>query len=126
MSKIYWQHPESDSCGWVETERMAEILSTQPCVDTYISEELYDQRVAQGFTVCPPTENWLLDEKDRQALWDHYQQLKTKLDTLGAIVQNDGVCMKTNAAEMNLLAENISDGVRGFVNFAHRVPKRFT
>ena len=49
VKKYYWQHPESESCGFVTTREEAEELSKHPDVDVYIPRKLYKQRIKEGY-----------------------------------------------------------------------------
>lgn len=122
MIKIYWVHDESSSCGWVESERMADIICNTPCVDI-VDEACYNSRVAGGSEVCEPVELWLIPPNDRMLLWEHYRSLKAKLDSLGAMVQNDGICIRQNYADIKGLEDNLISGITGFVNLVTRVPE---
>ncbi len=116
MAKEYcWMHAESDTVGWCETEEALELMLDNCLVD-HIPEELFNQKVAEGYSVGEPAGIWIVDEATRKQAFEHIGELEAKLGSLKAIVQNKGVCIKASHPIMLGLTENIKDGVDGFVN----------
>lgn len=98
-TRIYWQHVESGCCGYVESERMAELLANNVC-DTHISEELFNTRVSQGHEVVEPKSVWLVPEEIRKECFVRLSNLEFNLAEIKAFYQNEGSCFMAHKEDM--------------------------
>ena len=95
-TKFHWVHAESGCAGIVESERMLDIfLSSDPCV-SYVSEENFEEWVANGCIVHETIPIWLVNETTREKLFEQAINLKVKADELASMFQNEGVCIRTH------------------------------